>query len=140
MTLDEIVTAFQTPITTFKNGAVIQKVLLDSGAISNPELATRRCLSLLESTELRPIFLSLYPEFKINDALLVDVTSISEMKEALVPYIKITKRAIDELGIQFPLETLDLLKDYLVKESPRYFVIVNIFIVNAMILIEAGEI
>jgi hypothetical protein len=140
MTIDEITVAFQTHLTGYKHGLVIQKALLSASADNDDALAARRCLSLLESTELRSILLALYPEYKISSTDLNNSNSISEIANTLAPFIKTTKRAITELEATFPLETVDLLRDYLVKESPRYYIAVNIFIVVSMILIEAGEI
>lgn len=140
MTTDELVTAFQVPLTTFPSGLVIQRLLLATGAPGDTELASKRCLSLLEATELRAIFLAAYPEFKISDADLLNTASISDIKAVVLPYARVTTKAINELRSNFPDETLNLLKDYLVKESPLYFVVVNTFVVTSMVLIEAGEI
>jgi len=139
MTITEIVTAFQTPITTFPNGLVIQKILLSKASSVNTELAANRCLGLLEETELRALLLSLYPSFSFDETTIGDVASITEIKAALVPYQKFIIKAVNELRFKIPSETLELLKDFLVKESPLYYVAVAIFVVTTMVLIEAGE-
>ena len=139
MTLDEILNIVKTPITTFKNGAVIQKLLLGACALGDETLAAKRALALLENVELRAMFLLMYPNVSLTSEELDNSEELISVKDVLTPYIKIAQRAISELEVNLPLETVALLKDYFVKESPIHFVTVNIFVVVTMTLIEAGE-
>ena len=139
-TTSEIIELFKTPLTTFRQGAVIQKLLLGSAALENETLAATRALSLLENVELRTLFLLTYPCVTISDSDLNSSESLMSIKDVLLPYYRVTGRAITELEANLPLETSNLLRDYLVKESPLYYVAVNIFVVVTMVLIEAGEV
>jgi hypothetical protein len=139
-TLSQIKTAFKTPLTTFKNGAVIQRQLLALCASSDQDLATTRALSLLEATELRTLFLSQYPEVKISVEEKNTSADIKMIHNGLLPFKNISKKAVQELYSKIPKETVDLLVDYLRTESPLYFIAVNTFTVVAMVLIESGEI
>jgi len=138
-TSDEIINLFKTPLTTFNKGAVIQKIILGAAAIGNDTLSAKRALALLEQTELRALFLLIYPHISISKTELGHVESLMYLKNALLPYDKVTVKCIAELEEYIPRETSTLLRDYLVKESPLYYVAVNIFIVVTMVLIEAGE-
>lgn len=139
MTLDEIRIAFQTPLTQFKSGKIIQTILLNTAADSDQDLAAKRCLSLMEGSDLRPLFLATYPTFTISQIDLDASNKIIDIYTTLVPYRRVILRAINELKIQLPDETLNLLQDYLVKESPIDFLNVIIFTIIAMTLYEAGE-
>ena len=140
MTDLEIKTALSTPLTTFHNGLVIQKVLLPLASTVTNLIAAERLLAILEGTELRALFLALYPEMKLTPANTTNVNSVSSIQVGILPYRKIIIRAINELSDNLPSETLDLLKDYLIKESPVYFIAVSVFTITAMVLVESGEI
>ena len=139
MTTTEIIDLFKTPLTTFKQGSVLQKILLGSCANSNETLSSKRALALLETTELRSLFLLVYPHITLTDLELDDAAELTEIKKALLPYVRVVIRAISELEAHLPIETTNLLRDYLVKESPLHFVTVTIFIVVTMALLEVGE-
>jgi len=140
LTSEELIAKFQVHLTTFKHGLVVQKLLLVVGAPSNEELAAKRSLTLLEETELRTLFLNMFPTIKLAEGEIATVSSVIDIKQGLLPYYRIIKRAIPELSEKIPAETLFLLEDYLVKESPLHFIAVSVFVVTTMVLIEAGEI